>query len=138
MLVLAAAVAPTAWAQPSFGPDPFRPYLNRYDPYVYPMGPASPIAGGSEMMLRQGNRGANQFQSYLDGISGPGRDTTDRAGIGMPYYRSSVNPSWGGSRFRDYQPNARTTPTFEQTQRQVTDKYFAYFSERDPKNAPRC
>ena len=137
-LVLATAFAPTASAQPSYGPDPFRPYLNQYDPYVYPMGPASPMAGGSEMMMRSGFRGANQFQDYLDGISGPGRNTTDRAGIGRPYYQSAVVPSWGGSGFRDYQPNARTTPTFEETQRQVTDNYFAYLSERDPGSAPRC
>ena len=132
-LVLAAVVAPTAFAQPSFGPDPFRPYLNQYDPYVFPMGPASPMAGGGEMMMRGGFNGANQFQSYLNEVSGAGRDTSDRAGIGMPYFRSAVNPSWGGSGFRDYQPNARSTPTFEETQRQVSDTYFAYFSERDPK-----
>jgi hypothetical protein len=132
-LVLATAVAPNAFAQPSFGPDPFRPYLNQYDPYVYPMGPASPMAGGGEGMIRPGFRSANQFQDYLEGLSGPGRLTTDRAGIGMPYYRSSVDGTWGGSGSRDYQPNVRSTPTFEQTQRRVTDRYFAYFSERDPK-----
>jgi hypothetical protein len=134
MFVLALAVAPTARAQPGYGPDPFWPYNRQYSPYTSPMGSASPMGGGSEMWMRQGFRGANQFQDYLSGVTGtaPSRLTTDRAGIGMPGYRSAVDGTWGGSAFRNYQPNVRTTPTFEETQRRVSDTYFAYFSERDP------
>ncbi len=132
--VLAIVIAPTSRAQTGFGPDPFQPYNRQYAPYVTPMGPADPMGGGSDPWMRSG-RGANQFQQYLEAIAGPGpgRNVTDRAGIGTPYYRSAVNPSWGGGEFRAYQPNARTTPTFEETQRQVADTYFAYLSERDPR-----
>src|SRR6516162_8272652 len=69
-LFLALGIATTAEAQ-GFGPDPFRPYVNQYDPYTYPMGPAGPGAGGSGPVLpRSGLFGANQYQRYLDSLGG--------------------------------------------------------------------
>jgi hypothetical protein len=86
------------------------------------------------MMPRDGTRGANQFQDYLEGLNGEGRSTSDRAGIGVPYYRSAVDPNFGprGTNLRQYQPNANSSARFERAQRTVADKYLAYFSERDP------
>ena len=131
ILAVAPAVSSTVHAQPGFGPDPFWPHNSQYAPYTAPMGPASPDAGqGSSMVGRQGYLTANQFQQYLDATAGPGRNQSDRAGVGVPYYRGAVDPEFGD---REYQPNKQSNASFEETQRQVTEKYFAYLSERDPK-----
>jgi hypothetical protein len=133
ILVLAPAVSTTVHAQPGFGPDPFWPYNNQYTPYTTAVGPASPDAGqGSAVIGRQGYTTANQFQQYLDGMSAPGRNLTDRAGVGVPYFSGSVDPAYGNGR-REYRPNARADEKFEDRQRELTAKYFDYFKERDPK-----
>jgi hypothetical protein len=129
--------ATTVRAQPGFGADPFWPYNNQYTPYVTAVGPADPVAGGrgAAMLPESGLRGANQFQEYLEGLYGrEGRNNSDRATVGMPYYRSAVDPSFDpkGRGSRQYQPNARVNERFEDTQRRVADTYFAYYSERDP------
>ena len=132
ILAVAPAVSTTVRAQPGFGPDPFWPYNKQYTPYTTPMGPASPDAGqGAAGVGRQGYSGANQFQQYLDELSSPGRNVSDRSGVGMPYYRGSVEPSFYPD--REYRPNAQANERFEETQRKVMEKYFKYFSERDPR-----
>ena len=69
--VVMPAACPVARAQPGFGPDPFWPYNSQYTPYTEPIGPAEPAAGGrGDMYRRDGGRGANQFQQYLDGLQG--------------------------------------------------------------------
>lgn len=125
----------TTMAQPGFGPDPFWPYNSQYAPYVSPMGPAGPGAGQGEAYLpRSGLRGANQFQQYLDDMTTEGRSTSDRANIGMPYYRSSVNPNWDprsrGS--RQYRPNSTPLRTLQQVERTVADKFLTLYAEPDP------
>ncbi|MGP0065504.1 MAG: hypothetical protein ACLQGP_18110 [Isosphaeraceae bacterium] len=131
IFVVAPSVATTVHAQPGFGPDPFWPYNSQYAPYTTAIGPAAPDGGqGSSMLGRQGNAAANQFQQYLDSLPGPGRNVTDRSGVGVPYFRGSVDPAFG---FREYRPNAIANRGFEEKQRDVTEKYFAYFSEKDPK-----
>src|SRR5262249_45297269 len=121
-----------------FGADPFWPYNHQYTPYVAPIGPADPVAGGRPAMVpRTGIRGANQFESYMEDLQGqgPGRGTSDRAGIGVPYFRSAVTPrsDWEGRDRRQSQPNPNDrNRNYEQIQRNLADKYFAYFSERDP------
>lgn len=133
--LLMPGVSSTVRAQPGFGPDPFWPYNSQYAPYVSPIGPASPAGGqGGAFLPREGIRGANQFEDYLDGLQGGGRNFSDRANIGMPYYRSAVDPDYNprGRGSRQYQPNTRANTSFEQAQRTVADKYFAYYSERDP------
>ncbi len=131
-LVVMPAASTTVRAQPGYGADPFWPYNSQYAPYVRPMGPASPAAGqGGAMMPREGIFGANRFQGYLEGLQGEERQTSDRAGIGVPYYRA-VNPSFDPNGSRQYRPNSRANANFEEAQRAVADKYFAYYSERDP------
>lgn len=139
--VLAAAVVSmpaackVARAQPGFGADPFWPYNNQYTPYTAPTGPAEPMAGGNPRFFpREGVRGANDFQRYLDNLQGgsPGRNLTDRAGLGMPYYRSAVNPLYDKRDARQYIPNRRSNESFERAQERVADRYFAYYSTRDP------
>jgi hypothetical protein len=80
-------------------------------------------------MPRSGFVGANQFQQYLNELAGPGGARGDRSGIGVPYYRSAVDANVR----REYRPNAATDRSFEESQQLVTDKYLAYFSEREPK-----
>jgi hypothetical protein len=127
--------ATTVRAQPGFGPDPFWPYNAQYTPYVTAIGPAEPGAGqGGTLYARDTVRNANQFQSYLDSLQGEGRINSDRANIGMPYYRSAVDPSYDprGRGSRQYQPNARANERFEDAQKKVADTYFRYYAERDP------
>jgi hypothetical protein len=54
----------------------------------------------------------------------------ERYGIGMPYYRSAVSAAYREK--RDYWPNRATAKSFEETQQLLTEKYMAYFDERDP------
>jgi len=133
-LSLGAAVTgtTTVWAQ-GFGPDPFRPYNSQYDPYVYPMGPAGPGAGQGGAMNGAGVRSANQYQNFLNDLQGPSYSNGERYGIGQPYYRSTVDPSYIKHYRPDYQPKMKTERSFEDTQRLINDKYFAYLEEKDPK-----
>jgi len=132
-IAAAQAGASSAWAQ-GFGPDPFQPYNSQYEPYTRPVGPASPAAGQSAGMNgRSGGRGDNQFQAYLNELSGAGRARDEKYGIGMPYYRAAVDPRFDVDGRREYRPNRKADRTFEQTQELITQKYLAYFAERDPK-----
>jgi len=132
-VTIAPASASTAFAQ-GYGPDPFKPYNSQYEAYTYPMGPASPGGGGRGVALPpMGNAGANQYQRYVDEISGAGRQGTEKYGIGMPYYRSAVDPSFDTKGTRQYRPNHNADQTFEQSQEVITRKYVAYFTEKDPK-----
>ncbi len=120
---------PSAWGQ-GYGPDPFKPFNSQYDPYTYPMGPA--IGQSAGLNASGGLRGSNQFQDYLNALEGAGRSNVERYGIGMPYYRGAVDASFN-RRNREYQPNRQTKRSFEQIQQLVTEKYLAFFEERDPK-----
>ncbi len=84
-------------------------------------------------MPRMGNMGANQYQGYIDEMSGAGRQGAERYGIGMPYYRSAVDPSFDPKGNRQYRPNQDADRSFEQSHEVVTRKYLAYFTEKDPK-----
>jgi hypothetical protein len=130
-ILVAPAGATSLWAQ---GPDPFRPYNRQYDPYTVPMAPdaAAPgqFVGG---LPRSGIRGANQYQNYLEELQGAGRESSERYGIGMPYYRSAVDPNFDPKGTRDYRPNQNVDRSFEESQDLVTRKYLAYFTEKDPK-----
>jgi len=131
-LLMAMAGESTARAQGGgFGPDPFRPYNSQYDPYRYPTGPATPDGGAAATAI-SGVRGANQFQDYLNELNGAERQGSEKYGIGLPYYRSAVDP-----RFREgdleYRRSRNADRSCEQTQELVTEKYFAYFTEKDPK-----
>ncbi|MHB1559335.1 MAG: hypothetical protein ACYC61_17940 [Isosphaeraceae bacterium] len=134
---LLATVSGSAMAQPGFGPDPFWPYNSQYTPYARPVGPAGPMAGGRMGGPPVAIQGANQFQDYLDNMQGSaGRNFSDRATIGTPYYRSAVSPDFdprGRGFGRQYQPNSGdANANYDVAQRRAAEKYFAYYSERDP------
>jgi hypothetical protein len=130
-VVVAGGHAPSAWAQ-GFGPDPFRPYNSQYDPYLYPIGPATPDGGQLAAARARGLGGANQFQEWLDELQGITRSENERYGIGMPYYRRAVDPAFDREGKREYRPNRQSERAFENTQQLITEKYLAYFAERDP------
>jgi hypothetical protein len=134
-MVFSIGSAPPANAQGfGLGPDPFQPYNQQFSPYVYPTGPATPDGGQSlPSIARMGNSSANRFGAWMNELHGASRSRSERYGIGMPYYRSSVDPLFEKLRDRDYQPNRATARSFEESQRLLTDKYLAYFSERDPR-----
>jgi hypothetical protein len=116
-----------------FGPDPFRPYNSQYDPYVYPLGPGGPGAGQSAAMNAAGVRRANQYQDFLNDLQGPSINNGERYGIGQPYFRSTVDPRYAPRYRPAFQPRALVEKSFEETQRLLYEKYFAYFEEKDPK-----
>jgi hypothetical protein len=124
----------TLFAQ-GYGPDPFKPYNSQYLPYTFPMGPASPAGGGGAggVMMRMGNAGANQYQGYMDELSGQARQGSDRNGIGTPYYRSAVDPNFDPQGKREYRPNQKADQSFDESREVVTRKYLAYLTEHDPK-----
>lgn len=126
----------TVWAQ-GFGPDPFRPYNSQYDPYVYPMGAAGPGAGGSVGFNASGNRASNQYQNFLNEMQGPSYSNGARYGIGQPYFQSTVDPTYAKLYRREYKPRMNTEKSFEETQRVINEKYFAYLEEKDPKKRAR-
>lgn len=136
-----AATSAGARAQNGYSADPFWPYNSQYIPYANPIGPGgSPEGGlgGGSLNAREGVRGANRFQDYLEEMQGtaggPGRNLSDRSSVGMPYYRSAVDPAYQvrGRGIRQYTPNARSSESFEEAQQRVSDVYFRYSSERDP------
>jgi hypothetical protein len=131
-LLVTVARSPAVSAQ-NMGPDPFRPYNNQYDAFVFPMGPNGADAAMAAAMMRSGLRGANQFQNYLSEVQGLGRSGAEKYGQGLPYYRSAIDPAYGRALNRDYRPNADAARSFEERQQELTAKYLAYFEERDPK-----
>ena len=116
--------ASTSRAQ-GFGPDPFRPYNSQFDPFVYPTAPNSADYGRNGP--GSGVRGANQFENYLNSLQGTG----SHAGAGTPYYRA--NRAYDREFNREYRPNREADARFEDNQTIVTDLYFKYLREKDPR-----
>ncbi len=126
LCIAAAPLGRDAARAQGFGPDPFKPYNSQYEQYTTPMGTPGGMAG------RLG-RNDNQFQDYLRGLDGADRASTERYGIGAPY--------WWAKSF-DYERKrhealvgrrALTKRTFEDTLESINQKYLAYFSEEDPR-----
>ena len=139
LTVLIAPMSTSTLFAQGYGPDPFKPYNSQYVPYTYPTGPASPAGGGrSDVMARMGNLGANQYQGYLDDLNGQARQGSERYGIGMPYYRSAVDPNFDPQGKREYRPNQKADQSFDETRKVVTRKYIAYLTEHDPKKRRNC
>jgi hypothetical protein len=131
LVILAGTATPGVARAQGFGPDPYRPYNSQYDAFVYPVAPGPLDYGQNQSPLRSGIRSANQFDSYMnslrsnEGIRGPA------GGIGSPYYRGAnrVNDREG----MNYQPNRNVDAKFESNQELITDLYFKYLREKDPK-----
>ncbi len=63
--------------------------------------------------------------------------TGDRFGIGQPYYRSTVDPAFSKLYRPAFLPREKAERSFEETQRLINEKYFAYFEEKDPRKRAR-
>jgi hypothetical protein len=118
-----------------FGPDPFQPYNSQFAPFVYPVAPGPLDYGHNFGPANIGVRGANQFESYLNSLRGFGG--TSRMGVGSgsgagtPYFRA--NRAYDKQFDRIYQPNREADAKFDTNQETVTEKYFRYLREKDPK-----
>jgi len=119
-LVVVGATPDSAKAQ-GFGPDPFRPYNSQYDPYVFGVAPGTLDPVGNPTLNRAGVRNANQFQGFLDQIEE--RDNRyDRA-----------NRSYDREYNRLYRPNKEADARFDARRNEVSDVYFRYLREKDPR-----
>ena len=130
-ILVALAIAPTAVAQ-GFGPDPYRPYNSRFDPFVYPVAPG-PLDYGNNLNVTPsgGVRGANQFENYLNSLRGSSNGgPRGSGGAGMPYYQA--NRAYDSDFDREYRPNRKADADFEAKQESVTNFYFKYLREKDP------
>ena len=116
----------TASRAQGMGADPFRPYNAQYDAFVFPIAPGPMDAGFNNGMPRQGIRGANQFENYLNSLQGTG----SHAGAGTPYYKA--NRAYDREFNRDYRPNREADKGFDTNQELVTELYFRYLREKDP------
>lgn len=118
------ALAPTAGAQ-GFGPDPFRPYNSQYDSAVYPIAPGaySPF-GAAGLNQNTGQRGANQFGRYLESLD-------DERGVGRRY--DQANRAYDSQFGRQYQPNRKADAGFQERRAGVSELYFRYLRETDPR-----
>lgn len=119
------AIAPNAGAQ-GFGPDPFRPYNSQYDSAVFPIAPGPMSAFGNTMLNQNqgGVRGANQFENYLESI-GDGRGGARRY--------DQANRAYDRQFGRQYQPNRKADAGFQERQEEVSELYFRYLREQDPR-----
>jgi hypothetical protein len=131
LLILAGMADPGLLRAQGFGPDPYRPYNSQYDPFVYPVAPGPLDYGQSQNLNRGGVRGANQFDNYLNAITGPGV-RPPLPDLGSPYYRGANRAIEPGGRM-DYRPNRDVDAKFASDQEMVTNLYFKYLREKDPK-----
>jgi hypothetical protein len=131
LLVAAGLTASAEALAQGFGPDPYRPYNSQYDSFVYPVAPGPLDYGQNQSPLRSGVRGANQFENYMNSLMGPGAGRAPSGGVGSPYYRGAnrVTEREG----MNYQPNREIDAKFDSSQEMVSDLYFKYLRERDPK-----
>ena len=95
LLVVAGLAASAEALAQGFGPDPYRPYNNQYDSFVYPVAPGPLDYGQNQSPLRSGIRGANQFENYMNSLMGPGtgrarRGASGRRTTGAPIASPSV------------------------------------------------
>jgi hypothetical protein len=116
------AVSPIPALAQGFGPDPFRPFNSQYDAYVYPIAPGALDGIGNPSINRAGVRGANQFESYMNGLG------TGNVGTRFDQlYREQA------SEFRrPFSPAREADAKFEEQQAKVNQLYFDYIRAKDP------
>ncbi|WP_165250810.1 hypothetical protein [Paludisphaera soli] len=121
LALLAPAAPPASALAQGFGPDPFRPYNSQYDPYVFGVAPGALDPVGNPTLNRAGVRNANQFQNFLEGAADRGNryDQANRA------YDREYN--------RVYRPNSKADARFEARRTEISDVYFRYLRETDPR-----
>jgi hypothetical protein len=116
------AVSPIPALAQGFGPDPFRPFNSQYDAYIYPIAPGALDGVGNPSINRPGVRGANQFESYLNGL-----------GAGNVGNRFDQLYRQQASEFRrPFSPAREADAKFEEQQATINQLYFDYIRAKDP------
>jgi hypothetical protein len=124
IVIAAAPIGQSRARAQGFGPDPFMPYNWQYQQYTTPI---APTQGPAAMVGRGTGRGDNQFQRWIDEMDGASRLSTERYGLGVPYWKVRTDYE------RDRQERAdRRNAQNEDVLGTITQKYLAYFSEEDP------
>lgn len=116
--------------------DPYKPYNQQYEQFVYPTYPGGYGLSPNQGVLegRSGYSGANQFQRFLDAEGEAGFDVSGgrrRSGPGVPYY--SAYRQYDREYDRVYQPNKASDQSYYEDKQARHEKYLAYLKERDPK-----
>lgn len=133
------AITSLGWAEAALAQDhtadPYKPYNQQYQQFVYPTYPSGLGLTPNQNLLEQGGyTSPNQFQRFLDIEEGPSDEFNPvrrRSGPGIPYY--SAYRQYDKDYGRIYQPNLESDRAFHQDQRSKHDKYMAYLKERDPR-----
>jgi hypothetical protein len=116
------AVSPIPALAQGFGPDPFRPFNSQYDAYVYPIAPGALDGIGNPSINRSGVRGANEFESYLNGM-GAGNVGTRFDQL----YRDQATEFR-----RPFSPAREADEKFQEQQANINRLYFEYVRAKDP------
>ncbi len=135
-LVGVALIGEAAPARGQHTADPYNPYNQEYDSYVYSQFPTSPGLLPNQVILdgRSSIRGANQFQSFMNRTDTFGAEDVygpRRTGPGVPYY--SAYRRYDRDYDRYYQPNTSSNRAYFRDQQARQQKYLDYLKERDPK-----
>jgi hypothetical protein len=148
MVVLAVAWVVLAGAKSlaqGLTPDPYNIVGEgnaQYAPFMYAVQPtAGSMFPNQDRLLQDhaGYRYANRFQSFMEGLNGPGLEGDlgpgGRAGLGTPYYRA--NRRYDRDFDRLYRPNRDADATYYSSQEARNTKYFEAMQEKDPQKRAR-
>jgi hypothetical protein len=116
--------------------DPYKPYNQQYEQFVYPTYPTGYGLSPNQGVLegRSGFSGANQFQRFLEAEGDAGVEFGQgrrRSGPGIPYY--SAYRQYDQEYDRVYQPNKTSDESYYKDRNARHEKYVAYLKERDPR-----
>jgi hypothetical protein len=136
LTVFAFGLGGTAHGQ-GWTPDPYNivgEFNRQYLPFMYAAAPTDP--GIIPNAGRIGNRGANQFQDYVENLDGEGDverpfGSARGSGPGTPYYQAYRR--FDRDFKRTYRPNADADSTYYESQDRRNEQYFRALSERDPR-----
>jgi len=120
-----------------FTADPYKPYNQQYEQFVYPTYPSSAGITPNQGILEQNSRGRayGDFQSAVEADLNRDFDQDlgrrGRSGTGVPYY--SAYRQYDEQFGRVYQPNKTSDELYYKDQQKRHATYLAYLREKDPK-----
>jgi len=123
-------------AQAQHTADPYNPYNQEYESYIFSQYPTVPGAVPNQSILegRSGTRSANQFQGFVNGMDTLGAEDVygpRRTGPGVAYY--SAYRRYDRDYDRYYEANRSSNQTYYEDQKARNEKYLAFLKERDPR-----
>jgi hypothetical protein len=117
--------------------DPYRPYNEQYEQYVYPSYPTGVGVVPNQAVLEGRGGSARSFQRYLeeedemDRASSNASVAPGRRGVGSPYYRAYRD--YDETYRRVYTPNKSADETYLANRKTRDGIYSEYLRETDPK-----